>query len=62
MYWNMGYSVEETTAVLRWIVTLDVLKFVNFSCMMPGRPRWIVTLDVLKLSSMLCSSQNFAVE
>ena len=48
MYWNMLCTSIALVTVLRWIVTLDVLK----SKMLVDEPvdvgSWIVTLDVLK--------------
>ena len=47
MYWN---SKEMRKGVFKksWIVTLDVLKYLNFCKLCADWNSWIVTLDVLK--------------
>ena len=47
MYWNSIHSIIRSINV-RWIVTLDVLKYHLLSCCPCHLYSWIVTLDVLK--------------
>ena len=48
MYWNEANAKSYMNSALRWIVTLDVLKFEVADVERLRRYGWIVTLDVLK--------------
>ena len=49
MYWN-STERSKSFGTLRWIVTLDVLKYEKNLNKLDFATGWIVTLDVLKLA------------
>ena len=53
MYWNLMAAVWEIATSEGWIVTLDVLKFID-STTCTYLLSWIVTLDVLKSAYGRC--------
>ena len=61
MYWNLEVLLDPK-GKMRWIVTLDVLKFYTIYNSRNSLISWIVTLDVLRLLSDNEELQRMTVE